>query len=169
MRTWVTIAVSVALGLALGYGVGFVTSSAQAIFEMSAMTKAEPSYDAFTTVFRGVGRLAGAEVVAGFCRKPKNDPLASEDDAIRAIQNRAAAADLNPPLDVARARLAMRRAILAEKNNDLQLKSQYEETARQLLQKSGWEDPSPAHMRQIVTKLDTDGNTCGPSEAKGAQ
>jgi hypothetical protein len=47
---------------------------------------------------------------------------------------------------VARARLALRRAALAETNNDLQLKAKYEETAQQLLQKSGWKDPSGTHM-----------------------
>jgi hypothetical protein len=70
---------------------------------------------------------------------------------------------------VARARLALRRAALAETNNDLQLKAKYEETAQQLLQKSGWKDPSGTHMRQIVTKLDTDGRTCSPRAENGEQ
>ena len=70
---------------------------------------------------------------------------------------------LNPPLDVARARLALRRARAAEKNNDLRLKSKYEEDAQQLLEKSGWKDSSPAHLRQIIYAIDSRENTCRPT------
>lgn len=167
MRTRLNIAAFVTLGLVLGYGIGFGTSVVETESEMSPLSNPYASHDAFTTVFRGLGKLDGAEMVAGFCGKPKNDPLAVEEYAIRAIQDRAAATNLSPPLDVARARLALRRANLAEKNNDLQLKTRYEETAQQLLEKSGWTDPSAAHLRKIVTRLDAEGNTCSPSQAQG--
>jgi DNA helicase IV len=89
--------------------------------------------------------------------------LSAEDGAITAIQERAATVGLNPPLDVARARLALRRSRVAEKNNELQLKKKYEEDVQQLLQKSGWKDSSPAHLRQIVYAIDSRENTCRPS------
>ncbi len=169
MRARLTIAACAVLGLALGYGIGFATSVVRATSDIPPMANPYASRDRFTSVFRAMGRLGAAEDAAGFCASSKQDPLTLEDLAIRAIDDRAGAAKLNPPLDVARARLAVRRAILAEKNNDLQLKTRYEETANELLQKSGWKDPSASHMRQIVTLLDTEGNTCSPSRAKGGQ
>jgi hypothetical protein len=169
VRNRLTIAACVLLGLALGYGAGFATCVVGVFSEMSFLTNPYAGRDSFTKVFRGFGRLGAAETVAGVCGSPKKDPLAAEDLAIHAIQDAASAVSLNPPLDVARARLALRRANLAEKNNDPQRKAQYEDAASQLLQKSGWKDPSPAHMRQIVTQIDTDGNTCSPSQAKAGQ
>ncbi len=169
MRTRLTIAAFVLFGLAVGYGIGFATSAVGVMSEMPMMSNPYASRDGFTSVFKALGRLGAAEDVAGFCGSAKTASLTSEDFAIRAIADRASAASLNPPLDVARARLAVRRAMLAEKDNDLQLKTQYEETASALLQKSGWNDPSPSHMRQIVTRLDTEGNTCSPTQAKGGQ
>lgn len=169
MRSRFTIAACAALGLALGYGIGFATSVVGAMSDIPPMANPYASRDRFTGLFRAMGRLGAAEDAAGSCGSSKKDPLTVEDLAIRAIDDRAGAAQLNPPLDVARARLAVRRAIVAEKNNDLQLKTRYEETANGLLQKSGWKDPSALHMRQIVTRLDTEGNTCSPSQAKGDQ
>lgn len=169
MRTRLTVAAFVVLGLALGYGIGFATSVVGVMSDIPMMANPYTSRDSFTSVFQAVGRLAAAEDVAGFCGSSKTDPLTNEDFAIRAIEDRASAASLNPPLDVARARLAVRRAILAENHNNLQLKTRYEETANALLQKSGWKDPSASHMRQIVTRLDTDGSTCSPSHAKEGQ
>jgi hypothetical protein len=169
MRTRLTIAAFVVLGLTLGYGIGFATSVVGTVSDIPMMANPYASRDSFTSVFKAIGRLGAAEDVAGFCGSPKKDPLASEDFAIRAIEDRAGAASLNPPLDVARARLAVRRAIRAESDNDLQLKTRYEETANELLKKSGWKDPSASHLRQIVTRLDAEGNTCSPSQAKGGQ
>jgi len=148
---------------------GFATCVVGVFSEMHFVSNPYGGRDGFTKVFRGFSRLGAAEVVAGFCGPPKNDPLAAEDYAIRAIEDAAPKVSLNPPLDVARARLALRRANQAEKNNDLQGKRQYEETASQLLLKSGWRDPSAVHMRQIVTQIDTDGNSCTPYEAKRGQ
>lgn len=169
MRNRLSIAACVLLGLALGYGAGFATRVVGVFSEMPFVSNPYAGRDSFAKVFRGFGRLGAAETVAGSCGRPKNDPLAAEDFAIHAIQDAASAASLNPPLDVAQARLALRRANLAEKNNDPQGKTQYDETASQLLQKSGWKDPSAAHVRQIVTQIDADGNTCSPGEAKAGQ
>lgn len=169
MRTRLAIAGCLVLGLALGYGVGFATSVVQTTSALPFFANPYASRDSFTSVFRGLGRLGAAEDVAGMCGGAKNDPLAVEDFAIRALQDRVAAAGLNPPLDVARARVALRRAMRAEKNNDPQLKAQYEEAVGQLLQKSGWKDPSAAHLRQIVHQIDTEGSTCSASPARGSQ
>jgi hypothetical protein len=169
VRNRLPIAACLVLGLVLGYGAGFATHAVGVFSEMPFVSNPYAGRDSFTKVFRGFGRLGAAETVAGFCGSPKSDPLAAEDFAIHAIQDAASAASLNPPLDVARARLALRRANLAEKNNDPRAKTQYEETASQLLQKSGWKDPTAAHLRQIVAQIDADGNTCSPSDAKAGQ
>lgn len=166
MRSWLAMCAVVVLGLAFGYGAGFATSAVGAITKSPLLTNPRASRDNFTGVFQGLNRLAAAEVAGGACDSPIADYLSVEDDAISAIQDRAAAAGLNPPLDVARARLALRRARLAEKNNDTQLKTQYEEAAQQLLQESGWKDPSLSHLRQIVYEVDRRENTCSASTAK---
>jgi|SRR5580704_7337968 hypothetical protein len=170
MKSALIIVAFVVLGLALGYGVGFATCVVGTMADSPILPKLSTSPDGFTSVFKGMGSLGAAELAAGICGRKRIDPLAFEDDAIRAIQDRAAAAGLNPPLDVARARLALRRAVLAEQSNDMQLKTKYEEDAGQLLQKSGWKDPSADHLRMIMTQQDQHGkNTCGPSEASGGQ
>jgi hypothetical protein len=154
------------VALAFGYGVGFAVSAGRSMFDMPLLTNPYASRDNFTGVFRGFDRLAAAEIAGGACDIPTNDYLSAQDYAITAIQERAASAGLNPPHDVARARLALRRARVAERNNDLQLKMKYEEDARQLLQKSGWKDSSPAHLQQIVYAIDSRENTCRPSTPK---
>jgi len=151
------------VALGFGYGVGFATSAGRSIVDTPLLTNPYASRDNFTGVFRGFDRLAAAEMAGGACDIPTNGYLSAQDYAITAIQERAAAAGLNPPLDVARARLALRRARAAEKNNDLQLKMKYEEDVQQLLRKSGWKDSSPAHLRQIVYAIDSHENTCTPS------
>jgi hypothetical protein len=172
MRSWLAMCAVVLLGLALGYGLGFATSAVGTVKEfpwLSPRFVENPysSADNFTVVFREFSRLAFAEIAATACDVPKKDAyFSTEDHAIHVIQDRVAAAGLNPPLDLARARLALRRAEFAEKNNDLQLKTQYEETVQQLLQKSGWKDPSPAHLRQIVDRIDYHQDTCSASVAK---
>lgn len=174
MRTRIIGGAVILFGLALGYALGYGTS---AIVSMSAepfIASPYSSRDNFTNVFRGVGRLGASDDAAGFCNGPKPNPsaqdyLRNEDYAIRAIEDHAPASGLNPPLDIARARLAVRRAMLAEKNGDVQLKMKYENAAAELLQKSGWRDPSAAHMRQIVTQIDSVGSTCSPSAAPERQ
>jgi hypothetical protein len=151
------------VALAFGYGMGFATSAARSMGDTPLVTNPYVSGDNFTGVFRGFDRMAAAEIAGGACDVPTNDYLSAQDYAITAIQERAASAGLNPPLDVARARLALRHAKVAEKNNDLHLKIKYEEDIQQLLQKSGWKDSSPAHLRQIVYAIDSRENTCRPS------
>ena len=155
--------VSCAVGivaLAFGYGVGFGTSALRSVVESPLLANPSAGQDNFTGVFRGFNRLAAAEMAGGACDIPTNDYLLAEDSAITAIQKRTLAANLNPPLDVARARLALRRARVAEKIGDLQLKTKYEEDAQRLLEKSGWKDSSPAHLRQVVYAIDSRENTC---------
>jgi hypothetical protein len=151
------------VALAFGYGAGFGASALRSVVESPLLASPDGSRDSFTGVFRGFNRLAAAEMAGGACDIPTNDYLSAEDGAIADIQERAATASLNPPLDVARARLALRRSRVAEKNNDLQLKTKYEGVAQQLLEKSGWKDSSPAHLRQIIYAIDSRQNTCIPT------
>jgi hypothetical protein len=171
MRSRLVLAAVVVVGLLIGYGAGFVTSAVVSTSNAFFFSNPASSKDSFTTVFRGLGRLGAADGVAGHCDGPKGDPrvgdyLSSEESAIRAIQDRAAATGLNPPLDVARARLLVRRGALAAKNHDLQHQSQDEEAATQLLQRSGWKDPSVAHMVRIVAEMDTISATCSADDSR---
>jgi len=165
MRSWIIVAAVIVAGLVIGYASGFVTSVIVSTSNVPILSNPYSSNDSFTAVFRGVGRLGAADGVAGHCDGPSShsrvgDYLSNEDFAIRAIQDRAAAAGLNPPLDVARARLLVRRAMLAGKNHDSRLEAQDEEAATQLLNKAGWKDPSAAHMVRIVNEMDTISATC---------
>jgi hypothetical protein len=159
----------IVLGLALGFGVGFATSVFRTTLDLPFLANPDSTRDNFTGLLRGIDRLSAAEMTAGSCGGRSVDPFPSEEYAIRAIQERSAAAGLNPPLDVARATLALRRAMLAEKNSNPQLKTQYEEAAQQLLQKSGWKDPSPDHLREILRRMDLEGQTCNTNTAKAGQ
>ncbi len=162
MRTALAICSVIVLGFALGYGVGFSMSGVASMKALPLATYA--GRDNFIGILQGFNRLTTAEVAGGACDIPRQDYLTAEDGAISDIQNRAGALGLNPPLDLARARLALRRARLAEKKNDLQLKMKYEEDVKQLLVKSAWKDPSPAHLRQIVYAIDSRYNTCNAAK-----
>ena len=174
MRTRIITGTVIVIGLGFGYAIGFGTSVVMSTMDMPFISSPYSSHDHFTNVFLGVGRLATSEDIAGFCNGPNahtspDRNFQNEEYTIRAIQDEAPASGLNPPLDVARARLAVRRAMLAEKNKNEQLKAQYEAAAGDLLQKSGWKDASPARMREIVTRIDTIGSTCSPSSAPEGQ
>jgi hypothetical protein len=169
MRSRLAMCAVIVLGLALGFGVGFATSVVRITLELPFLANPDSTRDNFTSVFRAMDRLAAAEMTAASCGGRRSDPLPVEEYAIRAIQERSAAAGLNPPLDVARATLALRRAMLAEKNGNSQLKTQYEATAQQLLEKSGWKDPSPDHLREILRRMDMEGQTCSAGAAKAGQ
>jgi hypothetical protein len=174
MRSRLIFVAVVVVGLVIGYGVGFVTSAVVSTSDVPFFSNPYSSKDSFTAVLRGIGRLRAADGIAGDCDAPRSNPrvgdyLSNEDFAIRAIQDRAARAGLNPPLDVARARLLVRRAMLAAKKQDLQGEKQDEEAATQLLQKSGWKDPSVAHMEQIVTEMDRLSATCSADNSTEAQ
>jgi hypothetical protein len=174
MRVRIIIGGVLFLGLALGYAVGFGTSAVVSLSAEPFIASPYSSRDSFTNVFLGVGRLGAADDVAGFCKGPAGKPsghdhLKDEDYAIRAIQDEAPSSGLNPPLDIARARLAVRRAMLAEKSKDAQSKAKYEDAASSLLQKSGWKDPSAAHMREIIMALDTAESTCSTANAPEAR
>lgn len=125
MRTALAICAVIVLGFVFGYGAGFATSVVASMKEVPLPTHSYAGRDNFTGVLQGFNRLTAAEVAWGSCDIPKADYLTAEDQAISDIQSRVAGLGLNPPLDLARARLALRRARLAEKNNDLQLKTKY--------------------------------------------
>jgi len=173
MRSRLIIAVVVVLGLGIGYGAGFLTSAIISVSSVSLVANPYASHDSFTAVFQGIGRLGAMDGVAGHCDGPKSDPragdyLSVEEFCIRAIQDRAAGTGLNPPLEVARARMLVRRAMLEAKNRDSQRQMQDEEAASQLLQKAGWKDPSVAHMQRIVNEMDTFAATCSADNSKEA-
>jgi hypothetical protein len=165
MRSRLAVCAVIILGLALGFGAGFATAVVRTTLDLPFLANPDSTRDNFTGLLRGIDRLSAAEMAAASCGG-RVDPLPTEGYAIHAIQGRSAAVGLNPPLDVARATLALRRAMLAEKNGNAQLKTQYEETAEQLLQKSGWKDPSPDHLREILRRMDLEGQTCGAGTAK---
>jgi hypothetical protein len=174
MRSRLIISGVLVAGLFVGYGAGFVTSAMVSTSNVLFLSNPYSSSDSYTAVLRGIARLGAADGVVGHCDGARSDPrvgeyLSNEEFAIRAIQDRAPRAGLNPPLDVARATLLVRRAMLEAKNHDLQNQTRDEEAAAQLLQKSGWNDPSAAHMERIVNEMDAFEATCSAENPREAQ
>jgi|ERR1039458_743435 hypothetical protein len=173
MRNWLPTLSFVATGLALGFGIGYATSSLNIIFDSPLVTAhASGRSDSFTKVLTGIGNLDAVESVVGRCGSTEDfqrKSLAAEDLAIGTIQEATVGSTLDPPLDVARARLATRWAILGEKRNDIALIARSEGTTRRLLQTAGWRDPSVKHMREILARWDAEVGVCTSAEIKGKQ
>ena len=173
MRNWLPTFCFVAIGLAIGFGIGYATSSLNIIFDSPLVTAhASVHSDSFTKVLTGIGNLDAVESVVGRCGSTEDfqrKSLAAEDLAIRKIQEATVGSTLDPPLDVARARLATRWAIIGEKRNDIALKARSEETTQQLLQTAGWRDPSAKHMREILARWDAEAGVCTSAGIKGKQ
>jgi hypothetical protein len=167
MRKTFLIAICLAVGLGVGFAVGYAVQLAITVSNTPLMPGSYTGHDGLTNTFMAVGQLGAAENAAGACGSEGSRFFAIEDYAIQALQGKAAEAGLRPALDVARARLATRQAIAAEKQNNTALKVRYEEATEQFLIRSGWKDASFSHMRQIITQLDTDGRVCTPTPTKG--
>jgi len=152
MRKWTVKIVCACLGLAFGFGIGYMCQASRTVAKSPVLANTHPSGDGVTLVFEGAARLGADEIAA---RTNGGDfVLDNEAEAISAIQRGSEKANLNPPLDVAWARLAVRKAVCAEQRGNIRAQLQAEKEAEGFLRSAAWADPSAAHMRTVVSFLD---------------
>ena len=157
MRNWAAKAVCAGIGLALGFAMGCALYFVGTVSNNPALTRAHPSCDGFSLVFEGAARLGADELVAADSGRDDENLLSNEDEAIRAIEAGAKPAGLTPPVEIARARLAIRRAIRAERNHDAVVQAESDGQAARLLQSAAWHDTSAAHLRALIVLSDQQG------------
>jgi hypothetical protein len=157
MRNWTAKTVCAGIGLALGFAMGYALYLGGTVSRNPALAKINPSGDGFSLVFEGAARLGADELVAADSGRDDESLLSNEDEAIRAMEAGAKPAGLDPPVEIAKARLAIRRAIRAERNHDAVVQAESAGQAERLLQSAGWSDTSAAHLRAIIILSDQQG------------
>jgi hypothetical protein len=154
MKKWLSSLIAVSIGLGIGCGIGYFAALLNAATKNVLVTTLTGS--GFQQVLTGMGKLYAFETLASNC-KGSNDMrfvLGNEADLIVKLREATNGNGLNPAIDVAEARLAIRNAIAIEAANDPKFQSERVARARKLLESSGWRDPSEARMRRVITALD---------------
>ena len=155
MKKWLSSLVAVSIGLGIGCGIGYLAAllnaGARNVLVTSSLTGRR-----FQQVFTGMGKLYAFETLASNCKGSSDMRfvLGNEADLIVKLREAANGSGLNPAIDVAESRLAIRNAIAAEAAKDPKLQSEQVARARKLLESSGWRDPSEARMRRVISALD---------------
>ena len=159
MKKWLSSLVAVSIGLGIGCGIGYFVALLNAGTKNVVVTSLTGS--GFQQVFTGMGKLYAFEALASNCKGSSGmrTVLDNEADLIVKLREATNGSGLNPAIDVAESRLAMRNAIAAEAAKDPKLQSEQGARARKLLESSGWRDPSEARMRRVITALDEE--ECG--------
>jgi hypothetical protein len=151
--------VAVTIGLGIGCGIGYSAALLNAGAKNVLVTSLAGS--GFQQVFTGMGKLYALEALASNCKGSSDMRfvLGNEEDLIVKLRGASNGTGLNPAIDVAESRLAIRNAIAAEAANNPQLQSEQGARAGKLLERSGWMDPSDARMRRVIAALDQE--ECG--------
>jgi len=146
-----------AIGVIAGAFLGYLGYSYPLISNSPLINIESGSKDsAFDQTYRSMVRLAGLEAVAGAC-DGKSVPLAileREGQVIEQIDLNSKKADLYPPLNVARAIVSYRRALLADGQSDKQMFDSLIEQETAYLRAAGWKDTSHAHLVTIIQNSD---------------
>jgi hypothetical protein len=156
------------IGLAAGVLGGYVGYSSMVIGR-SRLTNLNGSSNEspFEETYRGMARFGGLEISAGRCDDSPVPPgtIEREKQVIDQIEMSAKRANLDPPLNVARAMVAYRAATVAnvQSNERASGSAPHQETA--FLQAAGWKDTSSDHFGSIVRELDN----CQPQGTAGKE
>jgi hypothetical protein len=154
MKKWLASLVAVTIGLGIGCGIGYFAALLNAGAKNVLVTSLTGS--GFQQVFTGMGKLYALETLASNCKGSSDMRfvLGNEADLIVKLREATNGSGLNPAIDVAESRLAIRNAIAAEAAKDPKLQSEQVARAGKLLESSGWRDLSEARMRRVITALD---------------
>ena len=106
--------------------------------------------------YRGMARFGGLEISAGRCDGKPVPPgtIEREKQVVEQIEVSSKKANLDPPLNVARAIIAYRAATVANMHSDEQASGSAVQQETAFLQAAGWKDTSSDHFASIVRRLD---------------
>lgn len=150
-------------GLCVGGGIGYAIALMKAGSRTVLLTR--PGSDKFAGVYSDMGKLYAAEVRASNCNATADieSVLSNEGDLIRNLRK----IESSSVVDVAEARLATRIALSPAAGRNPTLQAEQQARIQKLLQTAGWNEPSAAHMRQIVLQLDKE--QCQLLPSKGSR
>ncbi len=155
-HVWGTIVAGL-IGLAVGVLGGYVGYSSMVIGR-SPLTnlKGSSNESPFEETYRGMARLSGLEMSTGRCDgKPvPAGAIEREEQVIEQIEVSSKKANLDPPLNVAKAIIAYRAATVANTHSDEQASGSVVQQETAFLQAAGWKDTSSDHFASIVRTLD---------------
>ncbi len=152
-HTLIIVAVGL-IGLAAGALVGYFGYSYQVIFKSPLIYQGSSNDSPFDQTYRGMARLGGLEAAAGTCDgKPVPlEVIERERQVIDQIEVSAKKANLDPPLNVARAVVAYRSGKMAEIRSEKQASDAIQQ-GMTFLQAAGWKDASPDRLATVVREF----------------
>lgn len=155
--TWIIVALVALIGLTVGalggyFGYSFAVVGRSPLVRLKGGSNEAPLEE----TFRGMARLSGLEVSAGRCDgKPiPSGIIEREKQVIDQIEASSKKANLDPPLNVAKAIVAYRAAKMANMHSDVQASGSSIQQETAFLQAAGWKDTSSDHFASIVRALD---------------
>jgi hypothetical protein len=155
-HTLIIVAVGL-VGLTTGAFTGYLGYSYPVIFKSPIINLKGSSNDSpFDQTYRGMARLGGIEMTAGRCDgKPvPQEIIERERQVIDRVEASAKNANLDPPLNIARAIASYRSAKIADMRSDKQASEDAIQQGMMFLKASGWKDASPDLLAIIVRVSD---------------
>ena len=145
--------ISVGAGALGGYvGYSFVVVGNSPLIYLKGSAKETP----LDQTYRGLARLQGLELVVRECSGKPIPPgfIEREKQVIDQIEVSSKKANLDPPLNVARAIIAYRSAKLADMRSDKQTSGNAIQQGMMFLQAAGWKNPSSDGLATMVRVSD---------------
>lgn len=143
------------VGLAAGALGGYFGYSYKVIFKSPLIYQGSPNDSPFDQTYWGMARLGGLEAAVGTCdgKAVRLGTIERERQIIDQIEVSAKKANLDPPLNVARAIVAYRSGKAADIRSEEEA-SGYANQGMMFLQAAGWQDASPDRLATIVRESD---------------
>lgn len=154
-HTLIIVAVGL-IGLVAGALGGYFGYSYLVIFKSPLIHQGSSNDSPFDQTYRGMARLGGLEAAVGTC-DGKPVPLGiieRERQIIDQIEVSAKKANLDPPLNVARAIVAYRSGKIADMRSEKEASVYAIQQGMMFLQAAGWKDASPDRLATIVRESD---------------
>jgi hypothetical protein len=154
-KAWVVVVVAGMVGLAIGAIGGYIGYFLRIKIPLTALAS-DSNAQPFELTFNEMARLRALEMSAANCDGSADVPpvIENEKQLIDLLESNATRAKLTPQLNVARAMVAVRSAMLAEARSDKQTFISAVEQERTFLEAAGWKDTSHDHLASIVRAFD---------------